>query len=105
MATRPDDPAALPRSASVVVIGGGVIGCSVAYHLARDGVADVTLLERRQLTSGTTWHAAGLVGQLRTSINMTQLARYTSTLYRRLEAETGQADRLPALRFRLRRHQ
>ena len=91
MATRPDDPAALPRSASVIVIGGGVIGCSVAYHLARDGVADVTLLERRQLTSGTTWHAAGLVGQLRTSINMTQLARYTSTLYRRLEAETGQA--------------
>ena len=91
MATRPDDPAALPRSASVIVIGGGVIGCSVAYHLARDGVSDVTLLERRQLTSGTTWHAAGLVGQLRTSINMTQLARYTSTLYRRLEAETGQA--------------
>ena len=91
MATRPDDPAALPRSASVIVIGGGVIGCSVAYHLARDGVCDVTLLERRQLTSGTTWHAAGLVGQLRTSINMTQLARYTSTLYRRLEAETGQA--------------
>ena len=91
MATRPDDPAALPRRASVIVIGGGVIGCSVAYHLARDGVSDVTLLERRQLTSGTTWHAAGLVGQLRTSINMTQLARYTSKLYRRLEAETGQA--------------
>ena len=91
MATRPDDPAALPRRASVIVIGGGVIGCSVAYHLARDGVADVTLLERRQLTSGTTWHAAGLVGQLRTSINMTQLARYTSKLYLRLEAETGQA--------------
>ena len=91
MATRPDDPAALPRRASVVVIGGGVIGCSVAYHLTRDGVSDVTLLERRQLTSGTTWHAAGLVGQLRTSINMTQLARYTSKLYRRLEAETGQA--------------
>ena len=91
MAIRRDDPAALPRSASVIVIGGGVIGCSVAYHLARSGVSDVTLLERRQLTSGTTWHAAGLVGQLRTSINMTRLARYTSTLYRRLEAETGQA--------------
>ena len=91
MAIRRDDPAVLPRSASVIVIGGGVIGCSVAYHLARSGVAGVTLLERRQLTSGTTWHAAGLVGQLRTSINMTRLARYTSTLYRRLEAETGQA--------------
>ena len=81
----------LPRRASVVVIGGGVIGCSVAYHLARDGVADVVLLERKQLTSGTTWHAAGLVGQLRTSVNMTELARYTSELYLRLEAETGQA--------------
>ncbi len=81
----------LPRRASVIVIGGGVIGCSVAYHLARDGLADVLLLERRQLTSGTTWHAAGLVGQLRTSINMTRLARYTSELYLRLETETGQA--------------
>ena len=91
MSTRPNRPVELPRRASVIVIGGGVIGCSVAYHLAQAGVSDVTLLERRQLTSGTTWHAAGLVGQLRTSINMTQLARYTSTLYRRLEAETGQA--------------
>ena len=88
MTLRPDG---LPRRASVIVIGGGVIGCSVAYHLARAGMSDVTLLERRQLTSGTTWHAAGLVGQLRTSINMTELARYTSTLYRRLEEETGQA--------------
>ena len=91
MTTRPKRPDGLPRSASVIVIGGGVIGCSVAYHLARDGVTDVVLLERRQLTSGTTWHAAGLVGQLRTSINMTELARYTSELYLRLEAETGQA--------------
>ncbi len=90
-AARPERPADLPRRASVVVIGGGVIGCSVAYHLARAGVSDVVLLERRQLTSGTTWHAAGLVGQLRTSINMTELARYTSELYLRLEAETGQA--------------
>ena len=81
----------LPSRAGVVVIGGGVIGCSVAYHLARAGFTDVLLLERQQLTSGTTWHAAGLVGQLRTSINMTQLARYTSELYGRLEAETGQA--------------
>ncbi|MYA68477.1 MAG: FAD-dependent oxidoreductase [Gammaproteobacteria bacterium] len=84
-------PAEPPRRAGVIVIGGGVIGCSVAYHLARDGVADVVLLERRQLTSGTTWHAAGLVGQLRTSVNMTALARYTSELYLRLEEETGQA--------------
>ena len=91
MTTSPERPADLPRSAGVIVIGGGVIGCSVAYHLARAGVAGVTLLERRQLTSGTTWHAAGLVGQLRTSINMTELARYTSELYLRLEAETGQA--------------
>ncbi len=91
MATRSKRPDDLPRRASVIVIGGGVIGCSVAYHLARAGVADVALLERRQLTSGTTWHAAGLVGQLRTSINMTELARYTSELYLRLEAETGQA--------------
>ena len=91
MTSRSERTAGLPRRAGVIVIGGGVIGCSVAYHLARDGVADVVLLERRQLTSGTTWHAAGLVGQLRTSINMTELARYTSELYLRLEAETGQA--------------
>jgi len=81
----------LPRECGTVVIGGGVIGCSIAYHLADIGMPDVVLLERRQLTSGTTWHAAGLVGQLRTSINMTKLARYTSELYRGLEAETGQA--------------
>ena len=105
MTTRPERPDGLPRRASVIVIGGGVIGCSVAYHLARAGVSDVTLLERRQLTSGTTWHAAGLVGQLRTSINMTELARYTSELYLRLEAETGPSHRLPALRFHLHRHQ
>ena len=81
----------LPRRAEVIVIGGGVIGCSIAYHLARSGCADVLLLERRQITSGTTWHAAGLIGQLRPSINMTKLARYTRELYDRLEAETGQA--------------
>ena len=84
--------AQLPTKAGVVVIGGGVIGCSLAYHLAKLGWSDdVVLLERKQLTSGTTWHAAGLVGQLRTSINMTKLARYTSELYRELESETGQA--------------
>jgi glycine cleavage system aminomethyltransferase T/glycine/D-amino acid oxidase-like deaminating enzyme len=83
--------AGLPDQCEVVVVGGGVIGVSVAYHLADAGVTDVVLLERKELTSGTTWHAAGLVGQLRSSINMTQLARYTSELYRGLEAETGQA--------------
>jgi len=83
--------AKLPTKANVVIIGGGVIGCSIAYHLAKLGFADVVLLERQQLTSGTTWHAAGLVGQLRTSINMTKLAKYTSELYRGLEDETGQA--------------
>jgi 4-methylaminobutanoate oxidase (formaldehyde-forming) len=83
--------AALPDRCEVVVVGGGVIGVSVAYHLAEAGIQDVVLLERKELTSGTTWHAAGLVGQLRTSINMTQLARYTSQLYRGLEEDTGQA--------------
>jgi glycine cleavage system T protein len=81
----------LPKRARAVIVGGGVIGCSVAYHLTKLGWNDVVLLERKQLTSGTTWHAAGLVGQLRQSINMTQLARYTGELYRGLEAETGQA--------------
>ena len=84
-------PADLPGRARVVIVGGGVIGCSVAYHLAKIGWNDVVLLERKQLTSGTTWHAAGLVGQLRPSINMTKLAKYTGELYLGLEAETGQA--------------
>lgn len=81
----------LPKRARVVIVGGGVIGASIAYHLTKIGWQDVVLLERKQLTCGTTWHAAGLVGQLRTSINMTQLAKYTGELYRGLEAETGQA--------------
>src|SRR5450432_2811959 len=81
----------LPSSARVVIIGGGVIGCSVAYHLAKLGWRDVILLERKQLTSGTTWHAAGLIGQLRASSNMTRLARYSAELYADLEAETGVA--------------
>ena len=81
----------VPDRAEVVIIGGGVAGCSVAYHLTKIGWDDVVLLERKQLTSGTTWHAAGLVGQLRPSINMTKLAKYTGELYRGLEAETGQA--------------
>ena len=81
----------LPQRAEVVIIGGGVIGCSIAYHLVKSPLADVVLLDRRQITSGTTWHAAGLIGQLRGSINMTKLARYTRELYDGLEAETGQA--------------
>ncbi len=82
---------ALPDRAQVVIIGGGVIGCSVAYHLTQLGWTDVILLERKQLTSGTTWHAAGLVPQLRATQNMTRLAKYTGELYRRLETETGQS--------------
>ena len=79
----------LPTQARVVIIGGGVVGCSVAWHLARLGWTDVVLLERKQLTSGTTWHAAGLIGQLRATANMTRLARYSAELYTGLEAETG----------------
>ena len=84
--------AALPDHARIVIVGGGVIGCSLAYHLAKRGAgADVLLLERHRLTAGTTWHAAGLVGQLRATQNLTRLAQYTTGLYRGLEAETGQA--------------
>ncbi|WP_299820263.1 FAD-dependent oxidoreductase [uncultured Jannaschia sp.] len=80
----------VPASARVVVIGGGVVGCSVAYHLAQLGW-DPLLLERRRLTSGTTWHAAGLIAQLRATPAMTRLAKYSQELYGRLEAETGLA--------------
>lgn len=81
----------LPAHAQVVIIGGGVIGCSLAYHLTKLGWSDVVLLERKQLTSGTTWHAAGLVGQLRATQNMTKLAQYTADLFENLEKETGNA--------------
>ena len=81
----------VPENARVVIIGGGVIGCSVAYHLAKQGWKDVVLLERKQLTSGTTWHAAGLIGQLRATAAMTKLAKYSADLYGTLEAETGVA--------------
>lgn len=81
----------LPSKARAVIIGGGISGCSVAYHLAKAGWTDIVLLERKRLTSGTTWHAAGLIGQLRGSANMTRLAKYSADLYRRLEAETGVA--------------
>src|SRR5438105_13198235 len=81
----------LPSHARVVIIGGGIVGCSVAYHLAKRGCKDVLLLERRQLTCGTTWHAAGLGGQLRATRNLTRLAQYTTQLHEGLERETGQA--------------
>ena len=80
-----------PTRTRVVIVGGGIVGCSVAYHLALRGVSDVVLLERKELTSGTTWHAAGLVGQLRATHNMTRLAQYTTELFQTLESETGQA--------------
>lgn len=79
----------VPKTAKVVVIGGGIIGCSTAYHLGKLGWTDTVLLERKKLTSGTTFHAAGLVGQLRTSANITQLLGYSVDLYKKLEAETG----------------
>jgi sarcosine dehydrogenase len=77
--------------AEIVIIGGGIIGCSIAYHLTRMGKADVLLLERGGLTHGATWHAAGLVGQLRSSRNLTRMLQRSVALYDRLEAETGQA--------------
>lgn len=80
-----------PSKARAVIIGGGVSGCSVAYHLAKLGWSDVVLLERRKLTCGTTWHAAGLIGQLRPSHNLTRLAKYSSELYASLETEAGLA--------------
>lgn len=78
-----------PNHTRVLVIGGGVVGCSVAYHLAHLGWSDVVLAERKQLTCGTTWHAAGLIAQLRATMNMTRLAKYSQELYGGLEAETG----------------
>jgi 4-methylaminobutanoate oxidase (formaldehyde-forming) len=78
-------------NARIVIIGGGVIGLGIAYHLAKLGVDDVLLIERNQLTSGTSWHAAGIVGPLRASMNLTRLAAYATELLPKLEAETGQA--------------
>ena len=79
----------LPSQAQVVIIGGGVGGCSIAYHLAKMGWKDVVVLERNELTSGSTWHSAGLVGQIRSDANLTRMMKYSTDLYRSLEAETG----------------
>ncbi|MDH3730205.1 MAG: FAD-dependent oxidoreductase [Acidimicrobiia bacterium] len=81
----------LPDRTQVLVIGGGIIGCSVAYHLARRGITDVTVIEQGKLTGGTTWHAAGLVSQLKSSHSLTRLATYSARLFEELEDETGQA--------------
>ena len=81
----------IPESADVVIIGGGIEGCSIAYHLAKRGVSNVVVLERKKLTCGTTWHAAGLVSQLWPTPTLTALAKYSHELYASLEAETGQA--------------
>ena len=81
----------LPDRTEVLVIGGGIIGCSVAYHLTRRGITDVTIIEQGALTGGTTWHAAGLVSQLKSSYSLTKLATYSARLFEELEDETGQA--------------
>ena len=84
-------PNGLPDRAQVVVVGGGIVGCSVAYHLTRRGIADVLLIEQGSLTSGTTWHAAGLVSQLKSTHSLTKMATYSARLFEELEDETGQA--------------
>src|SRR5512136_3175968 len=79
-----------PTQAQVVVIGGRVVGASIAYHLALMGWKDVVLVERHELTAGSTWHSAGLVGQMRSDANLTRMMHYSTDLYRRLKDETGQ---------------
>src|SRR5690349_24142682 len=81
----------IPTHARVVIVGGGIAGVSTAYHLTQLGVTDVVLLEQGKLTCGTTWHAAGLVGQTRATRNATRMSRYGIELYASLEAETGLA--------------
>src|SRR5271157_3505133 len=78
-----------PKQAQVVIIGGGVGGCSIAYHLTLMGWKDVVILERHELTSGSTWHSAGLVGQMRSDVNLTRMMHYSTDLYRKLKDETG----------------
>jgi 4-methylaminobutanoate oxidase (formaldehyde-forming) len=79
----------IPSQAKVVIVGGGIVGCSIAYHLAKLGWKDVVLLEQNELSGGTTWHAAGLVGRLRTTNSMTKINKYSAELYASLEKETG----------------
>src|SRR6187200_1286232 len=79
----------LPAQTKVVIVGGGIIGCSIAYHLTKLGWKDVVLLEQNQLAGGTTWHAAGLIGRLRTTNSMTKINKYSAELYAALEKETG----------------
>lgn len=81
----------IPTRAKIIIVGGGIIGCSIAYHLAKLGINDVVLLERKTLTSGTTWHAAGIVAQVRPTENQTHLLQYAARLFKSLEDETGQA--------------
>ena len=80
-----------PDREQVVIVGGGIIGCSIAYHLTRRGITDIVILEQGQLTGATTWHAAGLVSQLKSSHSLTKLAEYSARLFEDLEGETGQA--------------
>src|ERR1051326_2666404 len=92
--------AVLPTRARVVIVGGGIIGCSVAYHLAHMGWRDVVLIERDRLTSGTTWHAAGLIVTFgSTSETSTAMRKYSRDLYARLEAETGQSTGFKPIGF------
>ena len=95
-----DVPQTIPERAQVVVIGGGIIGCSVAYHLAHMGWKDVVVLERDRITSGTTWHAAGLMVTFGSSSETsTEMRKYTRELYARLEEETGQATGFKPIGF------
>ena len=84
-------PETLPEHANVVVVGGGVIGCNVLYHLTKAGIEDAILLERHQISSGTSWHAAALLTDLRPTAALTRISTYTTNLYASLEKETGQA--------------
>ena len=81
----------IPDRTEVLVVGGGIVGASIAYHLTRRGITDVTVIEQGALTGGTTWHAAGLVSQLKSSHSLTKLATYSTRLFEELEEETGQA--------------
>ena len=91
MSTLSNDNSSLPSHASVVVIGGGAIGCSTLYHLAKYGISDVVLLEKDKISSGTTWHSAAQVRALRSSRNLTELIKYSIRLYKNLEIEPGQS--------------